>query len=163
MIVINLGNYELDVSRAVIKQRLKEREPPTFKIPGRKHLGRIYMDAYYSATTTGLDSWLEKITQGRYCGRRVRILHAHGGMNDTWRYVDGNKLFPNSPKIEDWFEEWEGKYDALVVLACNVGSVELTKRKKPIVYPKELISEIDLRDAISEGNLSDKFRLSLPD
>lgn len=61
---------------------------------------------------------------------RIAILLAHGDeVDNTWCYYNGDKAF----SVQNWINNMDGKYKALILYSCNPGGNEITSIKSPVL------------------------------
>ena len=92
--------------------------------------------------------------QGYSSPRNVRILKAHGTVNDgKYLYVEDAEKMRSYLQVEGWIAKHERSYDALYINPCNSPStpIHLAPRTCFLVYPRELHYDLDIiRLAVSE-------------
>lgn len=80
--------------------------------------------------------------------KSIRMLNAHGNSNGgTFRYVHYPKDRLRWGKVEDWIEEHDRNYDALVIVSCNTAGVELQSRNAVLMYPQGEIADFHVSNA----------------
>lgn len=67
----------------------------------------------------------------------IRMLEAHGNstIENKFMYADleNEKLIWHP--VNDWLDQYDGKYDILYLSVCNEQRIELPQRKSTIIYP----------------------------
>ena len=97
-----------------------------------------------------LDSWVEKLLRVQLNGastiveqhgfpkpRYMRMLAAHGDCRDgTYFYIERNEDGSESfPRVQEWLDKHDGKYDALIVNSCNPDGIPISTEQSFLVYP----------------------------
>ena len=100
-----------------------------------------------------LDSWVERLLRVRLDGassyveqhgfpkpRHMRMLAAHGDCIDgTFFYIARSKDNPESfHKVQEWVDEHDGKYDALIINSCNPNGIPISTEQSFLVYPMRI-------------------------
>lgn len=70
----------------------------------------------------------------------VAILEAHGGGKDIWLYQDGIYRIP----VQDWIDDNDGKYAALLIKACNLRASEVSSKRSLVIHPRTIFNEADM-------------------
>ncbi len=84
--------------------------------------------------------------------KSMAVLYAHGsGLTGDYLYSDEND-FANL-KIQDWVNEFDGKFDALGILSCNEGHARIFSRKSKLIYPNRFIFHDDVKMSIEKDYL----------
>src|SRR3989344_2182617 len=100
--------------------------------------------------------------QGFDMVKSVRMLNAHGNSdNGVFEYTHYPKGDLEWGLVSDWIKKHDGKYDALVVLSCNTGEIQMESRASILMYPRGYASDFAVlnasSDRIEDGNSTVTF------
>ena len=68
--------------------------------------------------------------------KSLAILKAHGtGISGEYLYQDCHEFL----KVQDWVNDFDGKFDALIIYSCNEGGAFIHSEKSKLIYPKQIL------------------------
>ena len=134
---VDISAFSQDSYRTYLARKMKKRK--TAKAIDRK-LDFLIRDKWFIP----LANYLQ--LQGFPQPNSTRILCAHGSnFNGYFTYMDSNKGYGGSRRVNYWMEEHDGKYDALAVFVCNYPDnyFRCNPQKSLVIYPVDKINVWD--------------------
>ena len=74
--------------------------------------------------------------------KRIAALDAHGYSNGEWKLSEGSHGEIKRP-VQDWIDENDGKYSALVLRVCNPGHHTPRSKRSILVVPDSIVGNFD--------------------
>ncbi len=87
------------------------------------------------------------------------VLHAHGGLrDDVWTFADDQDEMP----VQDWINQMDGKYDPLLIQACNGEKSEISSKHSVVIHANARIKFFKGRNGYHRIPFTNSRRLYIP-